>query len=44
MCVHIQCIDTKIVRGEVDGLEDFSQSEVLTITEENDFVWRLLHL
>jgi hypothetical protein len=42
--MHIERVNTEIVRGQVDGFEDFLQGKMLAISEEHYLVWRLLHL
>ena len=42
--MHIQCINTEIVRGQVDTLKHFPKCEVLAVPKEYVFIWTLLHL
>lgn len=41
--MHIQSIDTQIIRRQVDGFEHLLQREMLAITIQHYLVWGLLH-
>lgn len=42
--MHVQRVDTQIVRCQIDGLEHFFQCEMLAVTEQDYFIWRFFHL
>ncbi len=42
--MHIECINTEVVGGQIYTLEDLLQREMLAIPEHDDFIRTFLHL
>jgi hypothetical protein len=42
--MHVQGINTEVVGGQVDALEDLGQGEVATVSEQDNLIRALLHL